>query len=117
MPPEAQFWQGAPTSQVDYTAGAAVAGGEVVPLFGAAAAGGVGIAHLPIAAGAVGSLATGGGVYRVAGDGVINNGTLVYWNDATNQATALATGNRQLGYAVSACTGAGALFLVKHELA
>src|SRR5262245_47466103 len=117
MPPEAQFWEGSPTAQVDYTPGSAVAGGEVVPLFGAATAGGVGIAHLPIAAGALGSLATGGGVYRVAGDGGIAIGMLVFWNDATNQATQSNVGNRQLGYAVTACTGAGALFLVKHELA
>src|SRR5262245_11575600 len=117
MPPEAQFYQGAPTAQVDYTAGSAIAGGEVVGLFGATGAGGVGIAHLPIAAGAVGALATGGGVYRVAGDAAIANGALVYWNDATNQVTATATGNRQFGYLVSACTGAGAYCLAKHELA
>jgi predicted RecA/RadA family phage recombinase len=117
MPPEAQFYQGAVDSHVDYTPGSAVAAGEVVGLFGATGAGGVGIAHLPIAAGVMGSLAVGGGVYRVQGDAAIANGTLVYWNDATNRATATATGNRQLGYAVSACTGVDAYFLVHHTKA
>ena len=111
---DAVFRQGAPDSYVNYTPGSAVAAGEVLPFFGAAAAGGVAIAHLPIPAATPGAVAVGGGVYEVAGDAAIALGAVVYWNDATNQVTATSTGNKQFGYLVSACSGAGAICLAHH---
>ena len=108
---EAVFVSGDPRF-VDYTPGADVPAGEVIPLLGAAAAGGVGIPHLDMKSGVLGAVAIADGVYSVPGDAAIALGTLVYWNDTSNQAKATSTGNRQLGYAITACTGAAARFNV-----
>jgi hypothetical protein len=101
---------------VDYTPGADVPAGEVIAtVVGATAAGGVLIPHLNLSNGVLGSVSVSGGVYEVAGDAAIALGALVYWNDTNNQVTATSTGNRQFGYLVSACTGAGAKCLAYQQ--
>lgn len=103
---------------VPYTPGADLPAGEVVgTVLGATAAGGVLIPHEFIPNGVAGNVAIHGGVYEVAGDAAIAVGTLVYWNDSANQCTATSTGNRQFGYAVTACSGAAAKFKVFHQAA
>jgi Uncharacterized conserved protein (DUF2190) len=107
---------GAPT-MVKYTPGGAIPAGEVIPVLGAAGAGGVLIAHQDLAAGVLGAAAIGGGVYEVTGNAAIAVGALVFWDDAASKASVTATGNRQLGYAITACTGDNAKFLVFHQAA
>lgn len=94
---QAQFVSGNPI-MVDHTPVAAVAAGDVLVVGETCR-----IAHLPIAAGELGALAAGGGVYEVGcldGDG-IENGTKVYWDDVNNGVTKeITAGGAPFGFAV-----------------
>jgi predicted RecA/RadA family phage recombinase len=85
---------------IDYTPTADIAAGEVVVQGDL-----VGVARLDIPAGNRGALAV-EGVFdfaKATGTGTaIAVGAIVYWNDAANQATTSATGNKQLGKCVQA---------------
>lgn len=100
---------------IQYTSVAAVPAGEPQPLLGAAAGGGVIVPHGDIPANTPGSYAIGGGVYEMTGNAAIAFGLEVFFDTATRKATVTGTGNRRVGYAVSACTGDGAKFLVYHQ--
>ncbi|AMV18255.1 DUF2190 family protein [Planctomyces sp. SH-PL14] len=106
--PQAFFHQGTPL-MVDHTPGGAVAAGDVV-----VTADSVRIAHLPIAAGDLGALAAGGGVYMVAGDAAIAADKVVYWNDSANKVTEDSSAGKVFGITVTACSGDAALFAVRH---
>lgn len=96
---------------VDYTpSGEAISLGEVklvgdIPM----------IAHRPIADGDKGALAAGGGVYEVAGDAAIAVGKKVYWNDSANKVTETSSGNKAIGYTITACSGDAALCNIVHD--
>jgi predicted RecA/RadA family phage recombinase len=87
-------------ASIDYTPAADVAAGDVVVQGDL-----VGVAKLDIKAGKLGALAV-EGVFdfaKATGAGTaIAVGALVYWNDAANQATTTATGNKQIGKSVRA---------------
>lgn len=87
-------------ASIDYTPGADVAAGDVVVQGDL-----VGVAKLDIKAGRLGALAVEGVFDFAKATGVgtaIAVGALVYWNDAANQATTVAAGNKQLGKSVRA---------------
>jgi predicted RecA/RadA family phage recombinase len=80
---------------VDYTPGSAVTAGDVVvvgdlPL----------IAHSNIAAGDLGALAAGGGVYDVIAATSAAAGVIVYWVDASNKVSTSSNSaaNKRFGY-------------------
>ena len=89
---QAQMRHGTPL-MVDYTPSSDVSAGEVVvvgelPL----------VAHDDIEADAKGSLAAGGGVYKVTADGSLSAGALVYWDDTNNKVTATTADNKAFGF-------------------
>lgn len=93
---QAQLLSGKPI-MVDYTAAADIAAGEVVVVNNSLL-----IAHEPIANGATGSLAAGGGVYTLTFGGTntiaVSNGNLVRWDDTGNYAVGgTATANLKFG--------------------
>ncbi|GIW56318.1 MAG: hypothetical protein KatS3mg082_2722 [Nitrospiraceae bacterium] len=96
---------------IDYTPAADVAAGDVV-----VQADLVGVAKLDIKAGQLGALAV-DGVFDFAkalGAGTaIAVGAVVYWDDAANQATTTATGNKQVGKCVRAASDNDATVRVK----
>lgn len=108
---QAQFVAGDPLT-IPYTPVGAVEAGQVVVLGEI-----TGVAHLPIAAGELGSLAVGKGIYKVSclDAGGIPAGTRVYWDDASNGVTQdLTGGGGPFGFTVEALTlAAGGL--VVHE--
>ncbi|ADV63007.1 protein of unknown function UCP030771 [Isosphaera pallida ATCC 43644] len=87
-------------ASIDYTPAADVAAGDVVVQGDL-----VGVAKLDIKAGKFGALAV-EGVFdfaKATGAGTaIAVGALVYWNDAANQATTSAAGNKLVGKSVRA---------------
>jgi len=87
-------------ASIDFTPAADVAAGDVVVQGDL-----VGVAKLDIKANKLGALAV-EGVFdfaKATGAGTaIAVGALVYWNDAANQATTTATGNKQIGKSVRA---------------
>lgn len=101
---------GAPR-MVDYTpSGADIALGQVklvgdIPM----------IAHRPISDGVQGALAAGGGIYEVLGDAAIAVGKKVYWNDSANKVTETSSGNKAIGYTVTACSADAATCQIMHE--
>src|SRR4051812_32379246 len=104
---EAQFVHGEPL-MVDHTPGSAVAAGQVVvvgdrPL----------IAHLDIAANALGALAAGGGVYRVVAGEAIAVGKKVWFNDTTNKLVESGV-HKHFGVSVSAAAADGDVILAHH---
>lgn len=92
MPYQAQFAKGSP-HMVDYKPVGAVAAGDVIVQGDLVA-----IAHLDIPAGKQGALAVGGGVYLVTTDAGIAAGTKLYWDDAANKVSSVATGKKQFGF-------------------
>lgn len=90
----ALFRSGSPV-MADYTPGSAVTAGDVVIVSDLAL-----IAHLDIAANALGSLATGGGIYSMPkASGSITGGVRLFW-DATNHVVTTDRGtNKIIGFA------------------
>lgn len=88
--------------RIDHTPGSAVAAGEVVVLGSV-----VGVALRDIPANTKGALAVRGLVecnIELAATGV---GSLVYWDDSANQATATASGNTKMGFVTEAAAADG----------
>jgi predicted RecA/RadA family phage recombinase len=107
---QADFKHGTPR-MLDHTPGSAVNGGDVVvvgdrPL----------IAHRNIAAGELGALAAGGGVYQCVAGEAIAAGKKVWWNDTTNKLVETSTGNKAFGYLAddSSAAADGDLVLAHH---
>ena len=96
---------------IDHTPGADLAAGDVV-VQGEL----VGVATRPIPADTPGGLAVEGVFDFAKATGVgtaVAAGTNVYWDDATNQATATATGNKLIGKSVRAAADADATVRVR----
>jgi predicted RecA/RadA family phage recombinase len=108
----AVFSHGRPT-MVDYTPGSAVSAGDVI-VIGAE----IRIAHVDIAANALGALAIGYGVYTMpkssAGSSAIADGAVVYWDPATHQITTTAGSLKKLGTTVGASLDADTTQKVLH---
>lgn len=108
--PDVTFRSGSPV-MVDYTHAAAdITEGTVVVLGSVTAnTGGAGamacIAHRPIANGALGALAAGGGVYDAVNRNNAAAGTKVYWDDTNNWVTTVSTNFSVFGTIVA--NGAG----------
>jgi Uncharacterized conserved protein (DUF2190) len=114
MPYQARFHHGEYVA-IDYTPTSAVAAGDVVVL-NVAAGITCGIAHLNIAANALGALATGGGVYEVKNINNAANWTKVYWDNTADGVTTTAAGNAVFGAIVSGGGGgANSQCYAKHE--
>lgn len=103
--PQTTFRHGAPVN-VDYTASADVAAGDVI-LLGSVEAntGGDGalacVAPVDIANGTQGALSAGGGVYDAVN---LNNaavGAKVWWDDDVNKLTTTSTNNALFGFVVA----------------
>ena len=98
---------------VDYTPGSAVAAGDVVVQGDL-----VGVAKQPIAASALGALAV-AGVFdfpKATGGGTaLTAGTVVYWDAGAKVATAVSTGNKQLGKVIKDAADADATVRVRLE--
>jgi predicted RecA/RadA family phage recombinase len=88
---------------IDYTAGADISVGDVVPMTNFC-----GVALTGIANGATGAVKV-DGIYAIPTDtgAAWNVGDKIYWNDTTNVGTKTATDNTPLGYAVAAKLSAG----------
>src|SRR5262245_24613434 len=112
---EAEFVHGEPTF-ADYTAGADILAGQVVPL-GGATAGTIacGVAHHLIANGTLGALAIGGGVYKLTIATATVAWAKVYWDDTANKLTTTSTSNSFFGYTLAATTGANGTAEVLHS--
>ena len=89
---QAELVKGDPV-KVDYTPGSAVSAGDVVVVGDLAL-----IAHADISASAKGSLAAGGGTYKVTADAAISAGKKVYWDDSADKVTETSTSNKVFGY-------------------
>lgn len=98
---------------IDYTPGADVAAGDVV-----VQADLVAVAKQPIKANQLGALAV-AGVFDFAkatgGGTALATGTIVYWDDTANVATATATGNKKIGKVVKAAVDADATVRVRMD--
>lgn len=103
------FRQGDPQF-CDHTPGSAVTAGDVIITSAT-----VRIAHVDIAASALGALAYSGGIYECTGDAAIAEDKKVYWVDADNEVTETAGSNKVFGVTVSACSGDGSTCLVRHD--
>jgi predicted RecA/RadA family phage recombinase len=110
---EAIFRHGEPVAYMDYLATADIAAGQVV-LIGNTAGLTCAIAHLPIANGATGALAVGGGIYDVTMLTNLAPGTKVYWDDTNNKVVSTSTNNALFGFLVEGNTGANALVECLH---
>lgn len=106
---QATFVSGDPL-MVDYTPGADIAAGDVVVTNDTPR-----VAHLNIASGALGSLATFGGVYAVTADGAISANKKVYWDDTNNKVTLTSTSNKGFGETLEAASGDGVVIKVLHR--
>jgi predicted RecA/RadA family phage recombinase len=107
--PQATFVQDG--ASLDYTPGADVAAGDVVVQGDL-----VGVAKLDIKTGRLGALAVNGVFDFAKATGVgtaIAMGAIVYWNDAANQATTTAAGNKKIGTVVRAAADADATVRVR----
>lgn len=96
---------------IEHTPGADLAAGEVV-VQGEL----VGVATRPIPANTPGGLAVEGVFDFAKATGVgtaVTAGANVYWNDAANQATTTATGNKLIGKSVRAAADADATVRVR----
>jgi predicted RecA/RadA family phage recombinase len=99
---EAVFRHGYPIKS-DYTPSAIVYGGEVVVQEEL-----VCIAHRDIAAGEMGALAIGGGVYEVPAKGAYDCGSKVYWDDTVNQVSDNSADGELFGFIVDDTSSAQA---------
>lgn len=109
---QAIFVSGTP-NMVPYTPSGAVTAGDVI-VEGSR----VYIAHHDIAAEALGSVASGGGIYdflATSGD-EIAMGDPVYWDDSANVAEESATSNQLIGSAVKAKIDGETTVRVQHGL-
>lgn len=106
---QATFRSGNPL-MIDYTTVDAVVAGDVVVTNDT-----VRIAHVAIAAAALGSLSTGGGIYSVTGDAAIEDGKKLWWVDADDKVTETEGANKVFGRSVSACSGDGVVFVCQHD--
>jgi predicted RecA/RadA family phage recombinase len=113
MASEAIFRHGEPVGYMDYLATADIAAGQVV-LIGNTAGLTCAIAHLPIANGATGALAVGGGIYDVTMLTNLAPGTKVYWDDTNNKVVSTSTNNALFGFLVEGNTGANAVVECLH---
>ncbi len=106
---QAQFVQEG--NSIDYTAGAAVAAGDVIVIGEL-----VGVAKTPIAANALGALAV-KGVFDFAkatgGGSAISAGANCYWDDTNNVATTTAAGNKLIGKCIKDAADADATVRVR----
>lgn len=94
----------------DYTPGSNVSAGDVIVTADTPR-----VAHLDIASGVLGALATRGGVYRMTADGEIAADKKVYWDDTANKVTLTSTDNKVFGVTVSAAAADGAAINVRHD--
>ena len=106
---DAKFKYGNPI-QVDHTAAAAIAAGDVVVVGDVPH-----VAHHAIDNADDGALACAGGVYEMAGDAAIAAGTKIYWDVSAGQVTETTLNNPHFGYTVDACTGAAAAVRCYHK--
>jgi len=108
---EANFRSGSPV-MADYTPGGAISAGDVVVVDDLAC-----VAHVDIAASALGAVAVGGGIYSVTGDAAIVAGSKVWWNDTANKVTETASTHKIFGYVApgSSCAGDGSAVDVVHK--
>lgn len=92
---------------IDHTPGSALSAGDVVVQVDL-----VGVADLDIAAGALGALNVGPTIYTLAkatgGGTALPVGTIAYWDDTNNRATASSSGNKIFGKVVKAAADADA---------
>ncbi|HEY1191917.1 MAG TPA: DUF2190 family protein [Gemmata sp.] len=101
---EATFRHGEPV-MIDYTpASGNVSAGEVV-LLGNTTGLTCGVAHLDIANGVLGALASGGGVYDVINLNNAANGAKVWWDNSVNKVTTTSTNNALFGFIASGGAG------------
>lgn len=92
----------------DYTPGSAVAAGDVVVM-----ADTVGIAHRPIAANTLGSVAVSGVFNLAKGAGAISQGAAIYWDTATSAvSTSSGAGKVLAGKAAAAAASADTVVAV-----
>lgn len=110
---DAAYRNGYPV-MVDYTAGADIVAGEMV-LLGNATGVSMGIAHVAIANGDVGSLAIGGGVYDCMVASNYAAWSKVYKPSANAILTTTSTNNALFGYTVEAAGAANAIVKVLHD--
>jgi predicted RecA/RadA family phage recombinase len=113
MAAEAIFRHGEPMGYMDYLATADIAAGQVV-LIGNTAGLTCAVAHLPIANGATGALAIGGGIYDVTMLTNMAPGAKAYWDDTNNKVTSTSTNNALFGFLVEGNTGANAVVECVH---
>ncbi|MFH5806327.1 capsid cement protein [Alienimonas sp. DA493] len=97
---------------VDHTPSSDVAAGDVLVIGDV-----VRIAHRPIAAGELGAVGGGGGVYRApkAAALAINDGDTVYFDAADDNFNKTATDNTKAGVAVGDAAAADTHFYVHHQ--
>ncbi len=88
----ATFRHGRPL-MCDYTPGSAVTAGDVVVVDDIPC-----VAHVDIAASALGALAVVGGVYEMTAAAAIVAGSKVYWDAAAEKVTETAASNKIFGY-------------------
>lgn len=103
---DATFKHGDPT-MMDYAPDSAVAAGDVIVTDDAAV-----VAHLPIAAGETGAVATGGGSYEMTASEEINIGEFVYFNSNKVNVSKNGAG---FGLAESYAAGDDATLTVRHD--
>lgn len=108
---QATFKYGDPV-MVDHTPSSAVTAGDVIVTSTTPR-----IAHLDIAANALGALAATGGIYEVTGDAAIAADKKVYWVNASDKVSedANSGANKAFGVTVSACSGDGSTCNVRHD--
>lgn len=110
---EAKKRSGDPVT-IPYTpTGGDVAAGQVVVLLDAGLS--CGIATLPIANNALGTLEVGGGIYDAVMLGNYAAYTKVWWDDTNNKLTTTSTNNALAGYLIEGGTGANTTVGFLHQ--
>lgn len=110
MAAKARFHSGVVTNKAAYTpSGADVAAGDVVVVGNTPM-----VAECDIDDGKLGALNAGGGAYTMTGNGSINAGLTVYWDNATNKVSTTAGSLKIFGYTLTACGGDGQTCVVAH---
>lgn len=109
MPLQATFVSGE-YETADYTAGATITAGDVIVTADTPR-----IAHSDIANGALGTLATRGGIYKVKANAAIAADTKVYWDNSNDEVTVTSSGNKVFGVTVEASTASDQYINVRHD--